>query len=341
MTNYLQIFAAALSFNFSFPNYATSAFSSASKVGGSTGVFLSIDCLFIDSPLTYTFTNIGYFKVLLLGLIPIVLIGIPSIVCRIVVGRNSQRFWRFLWVISITCIFLFHPSLTQYSLRLFKCTDIGGGRQMVEMDITTKWWSPKHIKWIVSLAVPILVIYVIGLPILAFFALYMNRMKLNKPEVIHYILLLYQGLKHERYYWELVNTFRKFILIALQVFITNDFKIMKALLGACIMFILSVLQSRLRPFKIGVISDLEHREFLSSILLLYGGLIFMQDDNNLKFIPVILFIAIILANIRFWILWIFWVTWVYKKYKLVNMMNSWLKKVFCLKVRSTLNYIYL
>lgn len=77
-----------------------------------------------------------------------------------------------------------------------------------------------------------LVFYVIGAPIAAFIILFVNRTKLHKPEVLHYILLLYQGVKHDRYYWEMVNTFRKSSLLFLHVFVTNEFKIMKALFGA-------------------------------------------------------------------------------------------------------------
>jgi len=43
MTNYLQMFTAALAFNLQFPNYMSSAFSSAQQIGGSSGVFLSFD----------------------------------------------------------------------------------------------------------------------------------------------------------------------------------------------------------------------------------------------------------------------------------------------------------
>ena len=148
-----------------------------------------------------------------------------------------------------------------------------------------------------------IVIYVIGFPVFAFTILFLNRNKLNKPEVLRYILLLYQGLKHETYYWEIVNTIRKSTLILLHVFITNDHKVMKALLGSFIMFTCSILQGRLRPYKIEVISDLEHREMISSILVLYGGLIFVQENSELEFLQIVIFIIIIIMNLRFWLLW--------------------------------------
>ena len=101
-----------------------------------------------------------------------------------------------------------------------------------------------------------LVIYVIGAPLLAFGILFRKRNKLSDPQVLMYILLLYQGVKHHRYYWELINTVRKTILLTLHVFITDQLKILKALFGSFVLFLCSILQGRLRPFKIGVVTNL-------------------------------------------------------------------------------------
>lgn len=101
-----------------------------------------------------------------------------------------------------------------------------------------------------------LVFYVFGAPFLAFAILYKNRNKLDKPEVLQYILLLYQGLKHDKYYWELVNTARKCVLLSLHVFIPDTLKIMKALFGVITLFVCSLIQMRLKPFKIGIITSL-------------------------------------------------------------------------------------
>jgi hypothetical protein len=134
-----------------------------------------------------------------------------------------------------------------------------------------------------------IILYVAGFPIVCFVILFKNRKKLAEPQVVKYFLLLYQGVKHERYYWELVNTFRKTSLLTLHVFITDDLKIMKALLGSCVLFLCSIIQIRLKPYKIGVITDLEHREMISSMFTLYGGLIFVQEEEHLQFLQLVIF----------------------------------------------------
>ena len=111
--------------------------------------------------------------------------------------------------------------------------------------------------WIINqyLAIPMLVIYVIGVPVLAFIILFLSRKSLNQKHVLSYFLLLYQGLKYKRYYWELCNTLRKFMLLALHVFVPDDIKIVKGLFGVFTLFFFSTLQLRLQPFKIPVITQ--------------------------------------------------------------------------------------
>lgn len=150
-----------------------------------------------------------------------------------------------------------------------------------------------------------LIVYAIGFPVIIFIILYRIRNKLNDPKVISHFLLLYQGLRHERYYWELVNTFRKFALLSLHVLVPNDLKILKSLLGSIVLFLASVVQGRLKPFKIGAVSDLEHREMISSILTLYGGIIFVQELSKLQFLSVVIFLMVVILNLRFWVMWIF------------------------------------
>jgi hypothetical protein len=96
---------------------------------------------------------------------------------------------------------------------------------------------------------------VIGSPVAAFLILYINRNRLDKPEVLKYIILFYQGLKHDNYYWELVNTLRKVLLLSYHVFVPDDLKIMKALFGVLTMFLIYLVQARLQPFKINVIPN--------------------------------------------------------------------------------------
>jgi hypothetical protein len=101
-----------------------------------------------------------------------------------------------------------------------------------------------------------IIIYVVGFPVVAFIILFKSRHHLKNATVVRYIILLYQGLKQEVYYWELVNTLRKVLLLSYHVFIPDTLRIMKALFGVVTMFIISLLQARIKPFKIDIITAL-------------------------------------------------------------------------------------
>jgi len=66
-----------------------------------------------------------------------------------------------------------------------------------------------------------LVIWVLGMPIIAFIFLYKSRNNLEDPTVKKYLLILYQGLRKETFYWELVNTLRKFLILAFNAFLST------------------------------------------------------------------------------------------------------------------------
>ena len=148
MTNYLQILAAAMSFNLHFPSYMTNALSGAKQVGNSSGVLLSFDWLLMESDLSSSFGNIAFLKVTMIALIPIAFLSAAALGLGLVFIKNRVKFKRYLWVTAITVFFLLHPTLTQYCLRIFKCNDIGNGQSRVEMDIQTPCWDPHHLKWV-------------------------------------------------------------------------------------------------------------------------------------------------------------------------------------------------
>ena len=151
MTNYMQIFTAALAFNLQFPNYLSGILTSAQKAGESSGVFLSFDWLLMDAKVDKVFDNVAFLKVLCIAMIPIALIIVSFFVFRFWFWRDSMKFKRYFWITVLTIFFLLHPSLTQYCLRIFKCVEVGSGRRQVEMDIVTEWWSDTHLKWIILL----------------------------------------------------------------------------------------------------------------------------------------------------------------------------------------------
>ena len=87
---------------------------------------------------------------------------------------------------------------------------------------------------------------------------------------------------------------------------------------------------------------IEGREMLSSLLTLYGGIIFIQEEARLVILNIIFFSVIMFVNFRFIILWVYCAATVYKRKRHAAFISSWIKKVFCLEVTevSSLVLIY-
>ena len=185
------------------------------------------------------------------------------------------------------------------------------------------------------LGLPMLGVYVISLPVIAFIVLFTFRKKLSEKYVMTYLLLLYQGLSPKRYYWELVNTFRKVVLLGLHVFLPNDMALYKALLGVFILFGISILQARLLPYKLLIVNQLEYREMMATVVTLYSGVIYIQETEGhteIGIFQIVFFVFVIIANARFIILWIYTLACVYRRKKYVGKIAAWYKNAFCLKV---------
>jgi hypothetical protein len=96
MTNYLQIIAAALSYNLRFPSYLLDVLTSAKQVGNSSGIVLSYDCLLMNTHADKMFDNIAYLKVICIAFLPLVLIGLSTGIYAIIFINDRIQFKRYV-----------------------------------------------------------------------------------------------------------------------------------------------------------------------------------------------------------------------------------------------------
>ena len=120
---------------------------------------------------------------------------------------------RYIIVSAIVILFLLHPVLTRSGLSIFRCVKIDDNDFRVRVDINMKCYSVEHIKWCSLLGTTMLLIWGIGIPVSALITMIKLRKTLDTWDVQKYLLMLYQGLKLDRYYWELINTVRKCLLL--------------------------------------------------------------------------------------------------------------------------------
>lgn len=78
-----------------------------------------------------------------------------------------------------------------------------------------------HKLWALGVAFPSLVVWGLGVPFFAFVLLSRKKNKLKVLEVKERYGFLYNGYKHEFYYWEVILMYRKILIVVIAYVIVN------------------------------------------------------------------------------------------------------------------------
>ena len=311
IANYFQLITAAMSFNLKFPSALSDAFLPAEKVGSSTEAFLSFDWFLSDSNVITFTPNIAIFKVFLTGLLPIFLLFVGLLfwsIAYFIPVRIFKDFKRNLCITTIVILYLLHPMLTKVGLEMFQCIEVDKNKSQARINLDFEWFSTDHMKWWAFFGVPIVVFWSIGSPILIFWIMFKNRHSLQEPKVQRYLLMMYQGLKDKVFYWELINTMRKIIMIGINAFLSTLPLIYSASSAVIVLVGLMRLQLKLQPYKKELNNKLEMEAMTAGAATLFWGVLFVSDSQDFSILTSIILTVIIIINIKFFLMWTLWMT---------------------------------
>jgi len=132
---------------------------------------------------------------------------------------SDSDFKREITTTILLVLFLLHPAITRYASSLFYCIELDDGEFWLYRDLDIRCWTGKHLIWACAIGIPMLLVWVMGAPIAGFVVLYKNRHRLKDPMFFAKYRMIYQGFKHQFFYWEVVNTLRKTFLVITNVFL--------------------------------------------------------------------------------------------------------------------------
>ena len=215
-TNYLQIMTATLSYSMKFPDALIQMFTPVQKLGTGSSAVLSFDWFAKSAKITLFAPSTPFMKAFLTAILPIILfllIVVSFGILQLLFRKWFTDFKRNVVISTITVIFLLHPTLTQTAFGMFQCIQVDLNEYKVRIDLSMTWYSTEHLTWWFIIGLPMIVLFVFGCPIIALVILIKNRKDLHKTNIQRYFIVLYQGLKDNRFYWEFVNTFRKVMIV--------------------------------------------------------------------------------------------------------------------------------
>lgn len=120
--------------------------------------------------------------------------------------------------------------------------------------------------------------------------------------------MVYQGLNHRVFYWELINTLRKVLLVGINVFMSTLPLMYPALTAVIVIVGLIRVQLRLNPYKEDSNNKLEIDAMVTGGATLFCGLLFTSDDSDLAYVILLVLIIVIAINVKFLMHWLFFMS---------------------------------
>ena len=114
------------------------------------------------------------------------------------------------------------------------------------------------------------------------------------------MLILYQGLEQNRFYWEFVNTLRK-VLLLMSLSLSPTLKVLVAI---SILIVSARIQIKLKPYRKHQNNEVELLAIVAGVITMLCGFMFSQTET-VGFINIVFLILIIIINIKFLLEWIY------------------------------------
>jgi hypothetical protein len=176
LTNYFQILTLASSYDLNWQDTLKKFLEYVSIISKSSETLLSIDCFVRDNghdmyPL--------YVKVIICSILPVFLALASVIFWGIVNTLFKVDMKRSMAITIIVLLFVSLPPITSVTFTLLNCTNaFDDGSHYLSMDVDITCWQGEHGRIAAQVAVPIIVMWIIGLPCLAFLVLFRKRNQL-------------------------------------------------------------------------------------------------------------------------------------------------------------------
>ncbi|CAD8079740.1 unnamed protein product [Paramecium primaurelia] len=292
LTNYLQIISSISTFQLKLP----SGLQSTINVVGSPiqTMTYSLDC-FLSNVFTY---EIQYARMIWQIIMPFLYITFFLFCYLLFVKFRHITFNRS--VITTTLIYMYiylQPSLIGGFVQLISYREISGYK-WIQSNVSQRFDTPYHLKWMLELCLPMLFILAVLIPIFFFYGLYSNSNQLDDKKIRLQWGYLYNEYTKTAYFWEVIKILQKELMI---IFLTyyDDSVIIKATIISLIIGVYLELSLKYKPYNLNNLNKLDYYSTnvcLASIALAIG--IYVSEQSNSLEIQIPYAIVISILNLH-------------------------------------------
>ena len=189
------------------------------------------------------------------------------------------------WVFSVTLIcYIMYPTLVRFPFELLQCRNVDG-HLYLERDLEELCYEPGsvHHTMLWTVAIPALMLYALGMPLGIFIIMWRARHRLDTNKYRFRLGLLFSGYRSNRWWWELVVSTRKVMIISLASFGFNEDVQVHLVLG--LMLILLICHYTFQPFDVSsrqgeLLHRVERNSLLALISMLWAGVVFIMAKDH-------------------------------------------------------------
>ena len=208
------------------------------------------------------------------------------------------------------------PNIFQTNMEMFNCLYVEDSLRLVK-DIETKWFSGDHILYLLTISVPLILIWII-FTIIIFMILKRNKRNLFDYKTEWKYGFLFKGYKTKYYWWEIVIISRKMLLVCILTVLSSLGVSIQCFLIFILFSFYIYIHVKWNPFLRRELNTLETLSMGNIILLIYCAVFIssastntdgsyktknsFQIDNN---VMIVLSTSVILAIIAFYLYFIY------------------------------------
>jgi hypothetical protein len=217
--------------------------------------------------------------------------------------KNEKYLHVYLPVSIIVTATFAHPVVTKSAVKLLACRTVGG-KGFLDADFKISCESEEYMTWAGVVAVPLLLLFTFGVPLLYALAMYrhVRRGKLQSQRAVYGFF--FSGFREEIWWFELWNTLRKSLFTISAILFAPAGVMMQTWAALVLLMFFLVIFILSQPYKEDYLNHLERSALSINIITLLCGLgLFTNehagDDAKSDGLALFLTVVIVIMNILF------------------------------------------
>ena len=295
---HFQLAAMVSGFPLEWPNVIKNLFAAMNSVSSAGSEVFSVECPAFRT--SFPSTSPFVFKSAIMICVPLVLVGFLAIYFGLQ-AQSAHPFhsvspWLKFQVTLAALGIVIQPQLVSTTIQFFKCRKIRD-KVFLEADLAMECGSASHTMWLYLLAIPSLLVYVLGFPVVVLLILLSLR-DLDKNDIVMSSWsFLFKGYREEIYFWEPVVILR-LVFFGMTSILFQDVVELQADIGLGILVISLVMQFVFKPYATKGLNTIEETSIVASWFTLFGGSLLFSSETSSD-VKVLVTLSIVVINLAF------------------------------------------